>query len=145
MKEYITNAIVLGRRPCRERDWVVDLFAESFGPIAARVVGGMRVRSKFSPHLDVGNLVLVRLVKTNRFTVADVATTDRFPALRADPAILGRVLELLALVRRLAPPHVADPHLWHHLTESFGRSTASVVETLALLGHDPRRARCGRC
>ncbi|MDO8469442.1 MAG: recombination protein O N-terminal domain-containing protein [bacterium] len=145
MKEYVTNAIVLGRHPYREQDWVVDLFTESFGPIAARVVGGARTRSKLSPHLDAATLVLTRLVKANRFTVTDVATLDRFPALRADPAMLGRVLELLALVRRLAPPHVADPHLWQHLTESFGLGTASVAETLALLGHDPRGVRCGRC
>lgn len=145
MREYVTEAIVLGRRPYRERDWVVELFTESFGPIAARVVGGARTLSKLSPHLDAGTLALVRLARANRFTVADATTLDRFPSLRSNPASFAAALDSIALVRRLAPPHVRDGDLWDHLLASFAGGTPIVSTALALLGHDPRDARCARC
>ena len=77
--EYCTEAIVLGRRengPSYNR--FVDLYTKELGLLEARVVGGRRITSKLSPHLDFGNLALLRLVSKNQFTVDDALTEERF-------------------------------------------------------------------
>ena len=145
MREYVTEAIVLGLRLQGEHDRWVDLFTRDLGLLAARVVGGARARSKLAPHLAPPNLVLVRLVRTARYTLADAGTRDRFEATRATPDTLGRSLELVALVRRLTPPVAPDRSLWECLVWSLGRGEPAVRPVLALLGHDPHRARCARC
>ena len=78
MVEYLTQAIVLDSRPQKENDRTVDIYTKNFGRLRVRVIGGRRILSKLAPHLDIFNLVTVRLVEKNQITVTDVLTDERF-------------------------------------------------------------------
>lgn len=145
MKEYVTQAIVLGVRGTGERDRVVRLFSKEFGTLEARVVGGRRVLSKFAPHLDVGNLAVVRLVRKRAWTVTDALTEERFTKLRRNPKEFSRALALLALLSRLLPREVPDLRLWHSVVRSFVAARVDVGAILKLLGYDPLHAACEVC
>ena len=145
MKEYVTHSIVLHRRPYRERDVIVELFTEELGRVEARVTGGARTLSKLSPHLDPLNRVLVRLVKKNNLTVTDAETDIRFGSLRADQKAFSRALETLMLIRRIVPRGHRDSELWKELNRLFESGDVHLGSILALLGYDPRHARCEGC
>jgi len=144
MREHVTEAIILGRRPHREWDAVADLFTETLGRVEARVVGGTRALSKFSPHLDPLNRVQVRLVSKNALTLADIVTRDRHASVRRDRSALRRAIEVTFLVRKLVPRGTPDVRLWSFLA-GLPDSAAPVPDLLSLLGYDPRHARCELC
>ncbi|HXF44156.1 MAG TPA: recombination protein O N-terminal domain-containing protein [Candidatus Paceibacterota bacterium] len=137
MREYLTPAVVLGSRPVGDRDRLVDLYTKDLGRLSALVVGGMMVNSKLSPHLDVGNLVDVRLVRKNRFTVTDAAIRDRLRG--------GNFLRDVYFVKSILPEEVPDLRLWHDLVQSLGSAKTAVRRLLKVLGYDPLLARCDAC
>lgn len=145
MREYIARALVVGMRGAGEKDRLVRLFTKELGTLEARVVGGRRVLSKFAPHLDPGNLVTVRLVKKNAYTVADAVGVERFAKLRRSPGAFARALTLLSLLSHLLPREVPDLRLWHFVVRSFAAARADVGATLKLLGYDPLHAACEAC
>jgi recombinational DNA repair protein (RecF pathway) len=144
MREYVTEAVVLGREVHREHDWLVDLLTHDLGFVSARVTGGARVTSKLSPHLDPASMVLVRLVWSGRFVVADAAVMHRDFRARADVALWARALESLAVVRALAPRREPETLLWTSIYEVLeGTRGADVI--LESLGYHPGSASCARC
>lgn len=144
MKEYITEAFVLGVKS-RGGDRVADLFTLGLGRVEARMVAGRSIVSKFSPHCDPLNLLMVRLVKKKRYTLADVITEDRFSAVRRSPRALESGLEALLALRMLVPKEEPDPRLFHESCRALSRGHFTARETLTLLGYDPRAARCAQC
>lgn len=144
MKEYITEAFVLGVRP-RGGDRVADLFTLGMGRLDARMVAGRAITSKFSPHCDPLNLLTVRLVKKKRYTLADAITADRFPALRGNARAFQAALEALLALRILVAREEPDPRLFHELRRVLAEGKCTVRSILALLGYDPRAAHCARC
>jgi len=145
MREYVTDAVVLGMRPVRENDRTVALFTKDLGKIEVKVVAARKLVSKFSPHLDPLNLVHVRLVKKNNFTLTDVLTKNRFSRLRGRAAVLGRSLELISLLNNLLPLSVPEPRVWHSLIHAFEGKGVKVKLFLQLLGYDPLHASCANC
>ncbi|MFH1193263.1 MAG: recombination protein O N-terminal domain-containing protein [Candidatus Jorgensenbacteria bacterium] len=145
MKDLVVHALVLGARDSGERDRLVRLFTKELGVFEARVVGGRRILSKFAPHLDVGNLAAVRLVKKNAYTVTDALTEERFAKLRGNPKEFARALALLTLLSRLLPREVPDLRLWHSVVRSFSVARVDVGAVLKLLGYDPLHAACEAC
>ena len=145
MPETVSEALVLGFEPARDRDAVVDLFVRDRGRVRARVVGGRRPLSKFAPHLDPLSLVTVRLVSKRSVTVADAVTTDRFPVLRRNGHALHAALEVVYLLRQLLPGQASDTAMFDYLVRSFRGAIPSVGELLVHLGYDPRHAACDRC
>lgn len=145
MQEHVTDAIVLGRRPHREWDVVADLFTETLGRVEARVVGGARTLSKFSPHLDSLNRVQVRLVSKNTFTLTDIMTHDRHTDMRGDRSALRRAIEVAFLVRKLVPRGTPDGRLWAFLSDMPRAATPPIPELLSRLGYDPRHGQCELC
>lgn len=145
MKEFVTPAIVLRAAPAGGNDRTADLFTLTLGRLEARMVGARALVSKFAPHADPLNLVTVRLVKKNRYTLADVFTRDRFLALRRAPRALGRALAALAALRALMPKEAPDPRLFHETLRGLSRASLAPADVLAALGYDPRAARCVRC
>lgn len=145
MHEYVTEAVTLGVKSYGEHDRWVDLYTRELGRIGARVVGGRRISSKLSPHLDVMNLVEVRLVHKNQFTVADVVTKDRFNFLRKDTQKHSSALRLMHLLGFLVPESVLDVQLWHHLVYSLAQAQIHHGAFLKLLGYDPLLANCENC
>ncbi|PIP29934.1 hypothetical protein COX26_01455 [Candidatus Jorgensenbacteria bacterium CG23_combo_of_CG06-09_8_20_14_all_54_14] len=145
MREYIVHALVLGVRDSWERDRLACLFTKELGVLEARVVGGRRVLSKFAPHLNVGNLAVVRLVKKNAYTVTDAVSGERFTKLRRNPKEFSRALALLALLSYLLPREAPDLRLWHSAVRSFVAARVDVGTILKLLGYDPLHAACEVC
>lgn len=144
MREFITHAIVL-RCTQKGSDRAADLFTLELGRVEARMVGGAALTSKFSPHCDPLNLLTVRLVKKNRYTLVDAVAGDRFPALRRSKRAFAEGLEALFALRALVAREEPDPRLFHEVHRALQRGTLTVRTVLALLGYDPARARCARC
>jgi recombinational DNA repair protein (RecF pathway) len=145
MKEYLTEAIVLNVRPRREFDRTADFYTKELGRLEARVIGGRRILSKFSPHLVVPSLVTVRLVKKGGLTLVDIMTEENFPDVLKKPAIFAKVLELLFLIRKVVPMASADLHLWYALLRSLRSGRVSMRIFLKILGYDVSGAACQIC
>ncbi len=144
MKEFVVHALVLGCVP-KGGDRVADLFTLELGRVEARMVAGRAIVSKFAPHCDPLNLLAVRLVKKNRYTLADVVARNRFPSLRASPKALASALKAFFLLRTMMPKEEPDPRLFHEVSRALARSSLTVRTILALLGYDSTVARCARC
>lgn len=145
MKEYITDAIVLGTKPVRESDKTVALFTKELGRVEVKVVAARKTLSKFTPHLDPLNLVHVRLVKKNNFTLTDVLTENRFAPIRESTRIFGAALQLISLLDELLAVSQPEPRLWHALVRALEEGKINIPLFLKLLGYDPLYASCARC
>jgi len=145
MHEYVTEAVTLGVRSYGEHDRWIDLYTKNLGRIGARVIGGRRILSKLSLHLDVMNLVEVRLVRKNQFTVVDATTKDRFIFLRRDIQKHSSALRLMYLFTSLVPTSAPDIRLWHHLVSNLAGTRVHCGTFLQLLGYDPLLASCENC
>jgi len=145
MKEYLTQAIVLGVKPSGEFDRIVDFYTKDFGRLKARVVGGRKILSKFSPQLDILNLVILRLVKKRQFTVTDALLLNNFVELKKGAGNFRLALTLAFLIKKAAPELSADLRLWHHLVRAFQTNRLNLKIFLKLLGYDSLHARCENC
>ena len=145
MKEYLTEALVLNVRPAKEQDRSVDFYTKDLGRVRARVIGGRKIVSKLSPHLDVLNLVKVRLINKNRLTVTDVLSYDRFADLRKNVGIYSHALELLFLLRSLVPEGEPDLRLWHYLVSALKHQRLSRRDLFNVLGYNPLFSNCSNC
>lgn len=145
MREYFTEAIVLGSRPRGQHDKLIDLYTKELGKVGVRVVSGRKVLSKLSPHLNVGSRVFLRLIYKNQFTVVDVLTQESFASSGGDLNFRLRVLKVIFLIRFLAPSLVPDAHLWHRLLASLRECEVDCRMFLKVFGYDPLLARCGLC
>jgi len=143
--EYITEAIVLGTKPYHDLDKVVDFYTKDLGRVEGRVISARKILSKFSPHLNLPNLVKVRLVKKGNFTVTDVVTEDCFDRLRKNTKAFRYFLELFFLLRALLPVGSPDLRLWHYLVKSLNKGLVDFRIFLKILGYDPIHAQCEIC
>ena len=133
MKEFIAQALVLG---CTERrnDRTADLFTLELGRGHARMVGGAAITSIFSAHCSPLNLLTTRLVKKNRYTLADAVTEDRFTLLRHSRRAFAEGLEALFALRTLLADEEPDPRLFHEVRRALEKGALTVRGILALLG-----------
>jgi DNA repair protein RecO len=145
MVEYLTQAIVLSSRPQKENDRLADLYTKEFGRMEAKVIGGRKILSKLAPHLDLFNVVTVRLVEKNRITVTDALTDERFEKERRDPEFYPLAFKIFSLVRALAPVAVPDARLWHYLLKSLRNRDGNARTVLKIFGYDPAHASCDAC
>lgn len=145
MEEFVTDAIVLHIQPHLENNKIADIFTQLFGRVEARVVGGLKINSKLSSHLDPLNLVTLRLVRRNNFVIADALTKDRFNNTRNNTVALGRALTSLFLIRSLLPHLIPEPELWRMLIHTLQHTSLDYTMFLKLLGYNPLLASCGLC
>lgn len=145
MREYFAEGVVLNCRPINETDRVIDIYTKNQGRIETRVIGGRKILSKLAPHLEVLNLVKLRLIQKNQFTLADVLTQNRFESVRKDLRRYAGVLDLVFLMRALTPIAMPDLSLWHFLVRSFTNGVVNFSNFLRLTGYDPLFATCRNC
>jgi len=145
MKEYFTDAIVLNIKPIDENNNLVDFYTKELGRIKAKVVSGRKILSKLMPHLDVLNLVKLRLVEKKYFIVADVIAEDSFLELKSSPAKLVLALNLVYVLRNIFYETEPDIRLWHWLVRSFRLKRFNYREFLKIIGYDPLAAHCEIC
>ncbi|MDP2704639.1 MAG: recombination protein O N-terminal domain-containing protein [bacterium] len=145
MSEYVTEAVVLGRRENGSSyNRFADLYTKELGFVEARVVGGRRITSKLSPHLDFGNFSFVRLVHKNQFTVADALTEERFFSGGSDIEAFLHFSHLAFLFRELLPRLVPDARMFEMLLWSLRRGEVNCRMFLSLFGYGTH-AECGHC
>ncbi|MFA6364969.1 MAG: recombination protein O N-terminal domain-containing protein [Candidatus Paceibacterota bacterium] len=145
MKELVSEAIVLGREPSRGSDRTVALLTKEAGYIHVRAVGGLKILSKFAPHLDPGSLVEVRLAKKNGYTLTDALTKDRFLIIRNNSEKLGRALRVLFFIQYFFPENVSDTRLWDTLLKALETGEIKMNDFLIHAGYDIRHATCAMC
>lgn len=145
MREYVSDAIVLGIEPSREYDRAVTLFTKELGRIRARVTGGAKILSKFAPHIDPMNRVHVRLAHKNGFTLTDALTVDRFAGVKRDAKVFSAALRMLTLVGAFAPESEPDARVWHELLRSLESGKPDIQLIASHFGYDLARAECERC
>jgi recombinational DNA repair protein (RecF pathway) len=138
MKEYFTEAIVLGLKPSGVHDRIVNLYTKDFGRLEAKVVAARKITSKLSPHLGDGNLIEARLVEKNRFILTDAVSKRRF-------AKNAAVFEILILLKFLLPELVSDLRLWHGLVQGLEEGKLDKKMFLKLLGYNALFAECDGC
>lgn len=131
MTEYLSEAVVLTKEPNGDLDNRISLFTKKFGKLVAKAKSARRITSKLSPHLEPGNLSVVRLVEKNGLQVVDALKSER---LNISPADLYN----LNLVLSEAEP---DQRLWHELRQE----KLIWPRILAYLGWDPEEAHCEKC
>ncbi|MCL4400132.1 DNA repair protein RecO [Patescibacteria group bacterium] len=145
MSEYVTRAIVLGVRSSKEHDKIFDLYTESFGRVKVRAPGGKKILSKLSPHLDVMNLALVKIVEKNNLTLVDALSEDDFKKSKSDRIFFRSILEIGELLKRICPEAVPDNDLWFLLLRSLKEGKVSLADFLIRLGYDVKHASCEIC
>lgn len=145
MKEYITEAIVLDIKAVDEYDRVVEVFSKEFGYLKAKLISGRRFLSKLSPHLDILNLVDLRLVEKNQIIVADALTKDRFFQIRENYLVLKQFLDLVYYLKNLVFFSQKDLKLWYWLLNSLKNVKINYLEFLKILGYDHKLAKCYIC
>ncbi len=145
MKEYLTEAVVLGFEKNSFQDKIVDFYTKEFGRLKAKVISGQKITSKLSPHLDVLNLVRLRLVQKNQFIVADVLTLDRFLEIRRSFKKTVVFLQLLKAVKMLFYEQEKDSRFWYWLVRTLKRGLVNFKDFLKILGYDPQEGRCEFC
>lgn len=154
MREYVTQALVLSLKPHRGDDRIVELFTKELGRVEARAVGGRKILSKVTPHLNPWNIVTVRLVRKRAFILADAIAEKRYTSLRLNGRNFFTSLEILFLVRSMTPILEPDLQLWFFLEEAQknglaknrnGEKGSGVSQLLKIVGYNPSHATCTRC
>ena len=131
MQEYVTDAIVLNRDENGELDARFSFFSKLYGKLKPKGKSIRKITSKLSGHLDVGNLVTVRLVEKRGLQVVDALKKSSLPISPPD----------LHMLNQLLGEGEADLPLWNALVQRPFRW----VHILALLGWDPLEAQCAAC
>ena len=145
MKEYVTDALVLGRRVHGARDIIVDLFTKDLGRIEARIVHAQRMNAKLLLHSNVLHGVRARLVRTKGFTLADAVTRSSSFCVLHHASSVARMLGLCVLLRALLPRAHQDARLWSLCEDVWCGNEFSFSSFLVALGYNPLYEQCAVC
>ncbi len=135
MKEFLTEALVLGFEDLAEYDRVVSLYTKSLGKVLAKAKGARKITSKLIGHLQPLDFTRVRLIKKNGFQIVDALAFKK----------MERSLESLATVqfiKEMTPELQPDNDLWILLKN---KNNVSGKDLLSVLGFNPAFAECANC
>lgn len=142
MRELVTEALVLKVENSGENNKSVILFTAEVGRLKARAIGAAKTLSKFSPHLEAGGLVEIRLAGNSGWTVTDVLSIQR-SWLRIPGVDLEKAVSVLNLLDNLESA-AADVDLWAAIQE-VTRAEVSPRRFLKILGYSPEHSTCFKC
>lgn len=118
---YRSEGVVLGGTAFGEANRYVTIFTRDFGMISVRVQGVRMVQSKFRAHLEdyaISQIGFVRGREALRLTNA--LKMCNIDAILADKPHSRRLsIQILALLKRLAPPDEPHPLLYDELRSLF--------------------------
>jgi len=140
MLEYVTEALVLDKVDLGEQDLRVFLFTKDFGRVAAKIKSGKKITSKLAAHSEPLNFVTVRIVDKNKPQLIDVLSCGKL--------IPGKtIFKTLSLIKEISPENQPDLDLWNFLMKIKNKNVEEdvFIETLMLLGFDPKHAKCNNC
>jgi recombinational DNA repair protein (RecF pathway) len=135
MQEYVTDAIVLIKRPSGELDGRYALFTKKFGKMTGRATSSRKITSKLAGHLEPGSAVKVRFIEQKGSQIVDALKSSR-----ADISLRD-----LAALADLLPEMDPDAPLWEYLSRVCDGELFSWRSILKLLGWDPEGAACAGC
>ncbi len=142
MREIVTEALVLKTENSGEIGKSVIFFTAELGRLKARAIGAGKTLSKFSPHLELGNFVELRLAGNSGWTITDVLTIK--PSFLSFPgADLEKIKSSLRLLDNLCPP-AADVELWRSVF-SANLGNFSPTRFLNIFGYSPTHSACYKC
>jgi recombinational DNA repair protein (RecF pathway) len=131
MQEYVTQAVVLGKEPVREKDVRYSFFTKRFGKVVGKATSARKITSKLAGHLEPGTLATVRLVEKGGTQIVDALKSRTVKANLPD----------LRFLNTMTTEGERDDALWVELTaEDF-----SWKRVLALMGWDSEGAACENC
>jgi Recombination protein O N terminal len=131
MQEYVTDAVVLTKRPSGEFDARYTLLTKKFGKMTGRAKSSRKITSKLAGHLEPGSVIKVRFIEKSGVQIVDALKVARVDISQKD----------LATLEWLIPEMEADAPLWD-LVAHGPFSWSSVIKTL---GWDPAEAVCVAC
>ena len=158
MTEYYTKGLVLERHLRGEFDESITIYTKGLGKISSFVKSTKKPESKLSPHLNVGKIARVRIIKTNNYKIVD--------AISEGGALNPESLKFIEFIRSMTPYEEPDPHLWHAIeyvvTNIFNRSFMPLEKVyppkffeeklrrvnrrfLEIFGFGAKFARCNEC
>ncbi|MBI2591817.1 MAG: recombination protein O N-terminal domain-containing protein [Candidatus Brennerbacteria bacterium] len=119
MREYLTDAIVLGHERSGDFDVRLDFYTRDFGRLKAKAKSLKKTTSKLAGHLEPLTLAKIRLIEKNGFLVADALTINRFEQLRAAPRLFAEGLRLVDFFKAVVLEGEPDFNLWRWLKNSL--------------------------
>lgn len=147
MTEFYTKAIILERSGKGEEDERILLFTRDLGKIKARVKSSKAILSKLSPHLEVGRIADIRLVRKESYKLVDV--------LGQKTHFDREVIRFLDFIDKMTPYETQDLRLWHALeyvltsglmkTEGAELNRRIYRRLLDMMGFGSKFARCHNC
>jgi len=135
MLEFVTEAVVLDKRPIGEQDAYVTLYTKNFGKIVARAISARKITSKLNAHLEPSNLILVRLVNKKEYRITDALIAEKF----------STNLKLVDFVNKMTTENDSDHQLWEELISALQSDQFFYSNFLRILGFDPLYATCNNC
>lgn len=132
MREFVAEALVLGKEPSRELDLRVTFFAKQLGKFTAKAKSARRILSKLSPHLEPGSFVRARFIEKGSLQVIDALQVKSSLFSPQDVVCLSAILG----------EGDCNDELWEALQDERGMQWQNV---LRILGWDPFHARCEKC
>jgi recombinational DNA repair protein (RecF pathway) len=142
MKEVVTDALVLKVSVSGENNKLVVFLTAELGRLKARAVGANKILSKFSPHLEVGNFVELRLAGNSAWTITDVLTTKP-SLLRSSIKNIEKINSAFRLLDSLSTP-IVDHDLWK-LVCSLEVENFSPKIFLDFFGYSQEHSTCFVC
>lgn len=140
MLEFVTEAVVLDKIDSGEQDSRVYLFTKDTGKIVAKIKSSRKITSKLNSHIEPLSLATIRIVDKNSPQLIDALAVKR--------GIFGSIIfKIFSLVKEIAPENQPESDLWNLLVSLMNREAEEkdFIETLKILGFDPKHARCDNC
>ena len=146
MSEYLTKAFVLNFKITKENDKIYNLFTENFGRLNVVAPGSLKILSRLSGHLEIGNLLKVKIVEKNALTIVDALTLKNFLLFSSqNNKFLSQALMVANILKTITPLGVPDWRIWNLLLNFFKTQNVNFKELLSFLGYDVKNGRCALC
>lgn len=134
MREYLTDAVVLGQENEGDLNVRLDFYTRDFGRLKAKARSLKKTTSKLAGHLEPLTLAKIRLVEKNGFLVTDALTINRFEKLRAEPRLFSEGLRLIDFFKAVVMDGEPDFSLWQWLKNSLATGNISYNALKEILG-----------
>jgi DNA repair protein RecO len=110
-KQVQTEAFVLKKKSLPTRDTIITLLTKDFGKLSSFAKGVKTVTSKRQPHLQTGNLIEVRLHKSNeKHYLQETTLISAFSEIKKNPHKLSSMYLLFFVIDRLFPEGQKEEH-----------------------------------
>jgi DNA repair protein RecO len=144
MVEYLTEAIILDKRPDKNLDVIFTIFSRELGKVYGKAISSRKITSKLASHLEPGTFGKLRLARKSvgeNFRIVEAMAEAK----RLDP----ETIRFLIFADRMAPAYAKDEVLFMFCREVIKNplisEKAAYRGLLKIVGLDPDEATCACC